>query len=186
MSNQFSAYRKICIFLFLPQAIKHVDVMFVETLEMFECFMSLAIKYSAPVIGTISVRVWPYSDLAIGNARIASFFPSMYESGGKKVAFLGRLFNFIWEIREKALVFITQRKCNELFQHTFPNQDFHNSKISLMFANDHTCIQERAISPNTINIGGIQVKSAVLSPLPEVSTYLLYLTKLKNNKPLYI
>lgn len=146
--------------------------MFVEMLPLFQCFLPLAKKSGIPVIGTMSLCSFMGPDLILGNPRNPSILPAMSSVVHTEMSFYERIENVIEEVKMKVFYFIEKQFKEKLFKELSSNQDLFNYAISLLFVNNHESILPTAQMPNTINIGGIQVKSALLQPLPEVSTYL--------------
>ncbi|KAK7574042.1 hypothetical protein V9T40_011233 [Parthenolecanium corni] len=143
------------------------DIMFVEMLPLFQCFLPLAKKSGIPVIGTMSLCSFMGPDLILGNPRNPSILPAMSSVVHTEMSFYERIENVIEEVKMKVFYFIEKQFKEKLFKELSSNQDLFNYAISLLFVNNHESILPTAQMPNTINIGGIQVKSALLQPLPE-------------------
>lgn len=138
-----------------------------------ECFIPLAKEMGIPVIGTLSTRSYINLHLAVGHIRNPSVQPTENFYVNVKMSFYERLINLI---NEMTLIrigrFFEERKLSKLCDDLFPGKYTQNLGIDLAFVNNHASLQITASAPNVVNIGGINVKSAKLNSLPEVSTFL--------------
>lgn len=147
------------------------DLMFVELFPMYKCYLPLAKKLQVPVISTLAFRTYNHLDYIAGNSRNPAVYPKEYTVLNRKMFFFERLFNLVEEIAYKVFDFIENRLLENFFKQLtgYPDQNPHNFSISLVFSNNHDIFLPRAMAENVINIGGIVVKSAKLSPLPKVN-----------------
>lgn len=155
--------------LFALQVSGNYDIMFVETMPMFQCYLPIAKKAGIPVIGTITLRSFMGSDLLMGNPRNPSILPTSSSLVHSKMSFYERITNLVDEVKMKLFYIFVNRRMIKMFEELFPGQDPSSFSVSLLFINNHESILPRAQTPTTINIGGINVKSAQLQTLPEVS-----------------
>lgn len=157
--------------MYLPQNIENVDVMFVETAPMWQCYLPLAKKFGIPVIGTTAHRFLFTGDAIIGNSRLPSILSAEGYYMEPKMNYFERLLNIFYEIETYAILYTEKRRMKKLYKDLFGSQDVNTEKISLAFINNHASLMPRIFGPNAINIGGINVKSTLLNPLPQVCTF---------------
>lgn len=140
-------------------------------MPMNQCFIPLAHEMGIPVIGTLSFRSFINLDLAVGHIRNPSVKPTELFFVNVKMSFYERLINLINEMTMIRIGrFLEERKLGKLCDDLFPKKFSQNLNIVLAFVNNHVSLQFTTLAPNVVNIGGINVKSAKLNSLPEVST----------------
>ncbi|XP_065216817.1 UDP-glucosyltransferase 2-like [Planococcus citri] len=150
---------------------KLYDVIFVEILYFYQCFLPVAEKMKIPVIGTETLRTWIVADHAIHNPHHPAYIPfEIVTQKWKLDHVVGRIIN-AWD----HIVVLWYENF------VFPNilQQFHNDHIEqlgslgkylsmepeLIFYNNHASLLPRPINPNVIEIGGIHMKD--FKPLPK-------------------
>lgn len=147
--------------------------MFLEIHPFWQCYLPLAKKHGVPVvIGTIALRLYFTSDYAVGNPRLPSASAVEGHFIEPKMNFYDRLQNFYYEIESQVLHYLLKFRETVVYKELFNDHDLESTKISLLLINNHASVMPRVLAPNTISVGGIQVKSAKLNPLPKVSTFL--------------
>lgn len=144
---------------------KRYDVMFIESMYMFQCYLPLAEKLNIPVIGTVTLRSWMISDLAMGNPRNPAVIPVELSTFSDKMTFLERLQN-LWKYLYLLYKynFDIPKKLNEIYNKFYTPDLLNKKQISLVFANNHFSFLSRSTVPNMIDVGGIHVKPAKLLP----------------------
>lgn len=139
-------------------------------LPIFQCYLPVANKLKIPVIGTISSRSIIEADLSVGHSRFPSVFPAEWFYHQPKMSLYERILNFWHHMEIKFVHLCGERRVARIYDEHFDEQEWNGVKVSLLFANNHATLWPRLTPPNSINIGGIHVKSSSLKPLPEVSS----------------
>ena len=148
---------------------KLYDVMFMELLMYYECYLPIAEKLGIPVIGTSTLRSHMQADHAVGVPNNPAFIPVEIAECQAKVdmSFVERVQN-LWN---HLLVYFTKKEVSkrqeEFHLKYFPEYVMNKKKVSLVFFNNHPTFLPRPTIPNAIDVGGIHVQPA--NPLPEVS-----------------
>lgn len=153
------------------QTLQNFDVLFVEMLPIYQCYLHVAKKLQIPVIGTISTRSIVEADYSVGLSRFPSVFPAEWFQCQPKMSFYERLLNFMHHMQIRIAHFLGEKRAAKINEEHFHEQEWNSVKVSLLFANSHASLWPRLTPPNSINIGGIHVKSSSLKPLPEVSPH---------------
>lgn len=146
---------------------KLYDVMFIQLLSMYHCYLPLAQKLDIPVIGSTVARVWRLSDLAMGNPFNPAVSRFEYGDFSTTWSFTDRLSNF-WRMMKLDFFYslLVPSEINSIYQKYYSPELMDNPEVSLLFVNSHDSFFPRPMMPNTIEIGGIHIKPA--NPLPKV------------------
>ncbi|XP_065223734.1 UDP-glucosyltransferase 2-like [Planococcus citri] len=149
---------------------KSFDVVFVEVQVFYKCYLAMAKKLNAPVIGITTVRSWSVGDLATQNPHHPADVPVEQIYPWRFDDFWCRLDNlwyyavvkYFWKFDVVPVL----KKFEQDYAHMLsPYEGFLDIEPVLMFYNGHHSILPRANNPNVIEIGGIQVRPA--KPLPQ-------------------
>ncbi|XP_065224783.1 UDP-glucosyltransferase 2-like [Planococcus citri] len=150
---------------------KLYDVIFVEILLLYNCFLPLAAKFNVPVIGTEAFKQEYYADYSIGNPQHPGYiFFEAVSNRWDKDSFLGRFSN-VWIYLEAILFnYLYLVPCLETFHQDHLDQLAPLSKYkdiapSLIFYNNHPASLSRPSVPNAIEVGCIHAQRA--EPLPK-------------------
>lgn len=141
---------------------------------MYQCFLPIAEKLKIPVIGTISMRSFVDADFSVGLSRFPSVFLNddemfpRYRSPAR-MTFYQKITNLMQEMQIRVGHLLGEWTTKRVNEKHFSESKWNSVKLSLLFTNDHEIFSPRAKPANSINIGGIHVKSSSLKPLPEVS-----------------
>lgn len=152
---------------------KLYDIMFVELLFAYDCFLPIAQKLGIPVIGTITLRSYKFAESSVGLPNNPAVIPLEISPYAKiEMSFVERMEN-LWnhlviDHYYKVKVDTEVRKfCRDHYA-----KDLLNKKdISMVFTNNHPSFLSRPLPPNVIDVGGVSVGKA--RPLPEVSSFLI-------------
>ncbi|XP_065223737.1 UDP-glucosyltransferase 2-like [Planococcus citri] len=148
---------------------KSFDVVFVEIFLFYKCYLPIAKKLKAPVIGVVTTKPWDIADLAIQNIRHLADVPEGV-SHWRFDDFYYRLYN-LWThaVRRYVWPFDVVKVLNKFHRDNAdklkPYEGYLDIEPVLIFSNGHHSILPRASNPNVIEIGGIQVQPA--KPLPQ-------------------
>lgn len=146
---------------------KQFDVIFIEMLPFYECFLPLAEKLGVPIIATFSMRPWINIDTVVGNPH-PLVIPNFLSPFPQKMVFAERLINAWLDIYFTILVtHLWNPLIVEYYQQYFPNYNLKRNRLSLLFTNNHASIFSMPKAPNVIEIPGIHLKP--VQPLPQVS-----------------
>ncbi|XKL68154.1 hypothetical protein PGB90_003645 [Kerria lacca] len=139
---------------------KKYDVLFLEFMPFYECYIPIAEKLNIPVIGTLPVRSYYLADLPMGIPRNPAVIVNELASFKKKMTFFQRLNNTYRTILLYAFdYFVTLPKLEKFYQRFFPNSTLDNlKKVSVVFINNHVIMLPRVQGPNVVDIGGLHVK----------------------------
>ncbi|XP_065223736.1 UDP-glucosyltransferase 2-like isoform X2 [Planococcus citri] len=146
------------------------DVVFVEVHVFYKCYLPIAKKMNAPVIGITTVRSWSLGDLATGNPHHVADVPAESISGWRFDDIYYRLINLynyvtVWYFWRFDVVPVLKKFEQDYAHMLGPYQGYLEIEPVLMFYNGHHSILPRANNPNVVEIGGIQVGPA--KPLPQ-------------------
>ena len=151
---------------------KLYDVVFVEILFFYKCFLHIAEKMNVPVIGTVTLRTWNLADLAIQNPNHPAYIPyELITPKWRLDHIIGRLMNvwnnivMVWYKNFVAAKFLKTFHENNIDQLNSLGK-YLNMEPDIVFYNNHASLLPRPMNPNAIEIGGIHMK--VAKPLPEV------------------
>lgn len=136
---------------------------------LWRCYLPLARKFNAPIIGTAPFFSWSISEITVGIPRLPSISLTVGHYVKPNANFQERLWRFLYEVENNILLYLETLKTKALYKELFPDQDVANRNVSLLFVNNHASLMPRLSVPNAISIGGINVKTAKLNPLPKVS-----------------
>ncbi|XP_065223759.1 UDP-glucosyltransferase 2-like isoform X2 [Planococcus citri] len=150
---------------------KLYDVIFVEIMLLYKCFLPIAAKLNIPVIGTETFKQKINADNSIGNPNHPGYIyfegvPNKWD----KETFLGR-FNNVWNYIDVTLYhYLYVIPCLKKFhqdhsQLLAPISKYMHMEPDLIFFNNHPSILSRPLVPNAIEIGGIHTKQ--VKPLPK-------------------
>lgn len=160
---------------------KLFDVMFVEVLTMYQCFLPLARKLEIPVIGVVAQRSWLYADIAVNNPNNPSFIPSTMRTYWKNNAFIERVVNTLFYAMK---IFLRVNNFEPTLSKFYEDHEHYFGRLSasdlpgptLIFSNGNPVILPRPLNPNFIEIGGIHIPEE--KPLPIVRLNLFFLFEL--------
>lgn len=157
---------------------KKYDVLFLEFMPFYECYIPIAEKLNIPVIGTLPVRSYYLADLPMGIPRNPAVIVNELASFKKKMTFFQRLNNTYRTILLYAFdYFVTLPKLEKFYQRFFPNSTLDNlKKVSVVFINNHVIMLPRVQGPNVVDIGGLHVKPIKSKSLTPVSLFIKYYT----------
>ncbi len=143
------------------------DVMFVEMVSMYECYMPLAERLNIPVIGTVSIRYWLHTDWDLGIPYNPAVVPHEFSYYANTRVFLNRLRNLWYYVVTQAFnYFVVRGRLQKFYDQHYPNSSLGKKKPSLLFQNTHPSFQSRSLPPYAIEIAGIHIKP--IQPLPQV------------------
>ncbi|XP_065216830.1 UDP-glucosyltransferase 2-like [Planococcus citri] len=151
---------------------KLYDVVFVEILSFYKCFLPAAEKMKIPVIGTVTLRTWITADHAIHNPNHPAYIPyELVTQKWKLDHIVGRLINawnhivVLWYEN-----FVFSRKLKQFHNDYIEQLDslglgkYLSMEPDLIFYNNHASLLPRPMNPNAIEIGGIHMKGAKTLP----------------------
>ncbi len=158
----------ICFKDLLRSPEKKFDVLFVQLLPMYECYLPIAHELRIPVIGTFSARPWAEVEVELGNPH-PIIYPFIFSSFATKMTLYQRLVNAVDHVTMQYIYkFVLPSMLQQFFQKHFPAYDLRASKeISLLFTNNHPVLFPKPVVPNEIEIGGVHLKPP--KSLPEVN-----------------
>lgn len=147
---------------------KYYDVMFIELMWTFQCYLPLAEKLNIPAIGTVAFKSWTLTDVVFGNSRNPAVIPFELSSFSDRMTRLERFQNlwknFCFHYKYNSDI---SKKLTEIYDKFYTPDLLNKKQISLVFANNHITLSSRPSVPNVIDVGGIHVKPA--KSLPEVN-----------------
>ncbi|XP_065216819.1 UDP-glucosyltransferase 2-like isoform X1 [Planococcus citri] len=151
---------------------KLFDVVFLETLFIYQCYLPVAEKImNIPFIGTLSLRSWVWADHAIHNPNHPAYisFEAVTQKWKLEHIF-GRIINVFNHIVLLWYRNFVGPKLLKQFHNDHIDQlnslgKYLNMEPELIFYNNHASLFSRPMNPNAIEIGGIHMKNA--KPLPE-------------------
>ncbi|XP_065216826.1 UDP-glucosyltransferase 2-like [Planococcus citri] len=149
---------------------KLYDVVFVEVLLFYKCFLHVAEKMNVPVIGTVTMRTWILADIGMNNPyhpAYLSFEPLTQKWHLDHI--LGRIVNsWSYIVMAWYKIFISPKLIRQFHDE---NSHLLNSlgrymdiEPDIIFYNNHASLLPRPMNPNAIDVGGIHTNNA--KPLP--------------------
>ncbi|XP_065223741.1 UDP-glucosyltransferase 2-like [Planococcus citri] len=146
------------------------DVVFVEVQVFYKCYLPIAKKLNAPVIGITTVRSWSLGDLATGNSHHVADVPAESISGWRFGDIYYRLINScnyvaVWYFWWSDVVPVFEKFDRDYAEKLGQCRGYLDIEPVLMFYNGHHSILPRANNLNVVEIGGIQVGPA--KPIPQ-------------------
>ncbi len=167
----YEALINALILLFLQKMLhstnKEYDVMFLELVLMYECFMPLAEKLAVPVIGTMTLRSGRMPDWAIGNPYNPAVLPAEFSDFSDRMTFLQRVKSTLHHLAiQFCYWFMVIPQLNKIYKEFYSSNLLYRKKVSVVFYNNHPTYLSRPLVPNAFDIGGIHMKTA--KPLPQV------------------
>ena len=149
---------------------KLYDVIFVELLRFYECFLPLAERLGIPVIGTVTFHSWRIADHTVGFPNNPAVIPFELHTSKVEMNFIERAQN-LWNYLtvEFYLKPKISKAVGKFYQQYFTTDLSYKKKVSIAFYNSHASLLPRPAPPNAIDIGGIHLMPA--RPLPKVIIY---------------
>ncbi|XP_065223884.1 UDP-glucosyltransferase 2-like [Planococcus citri] len=146
------------------------DVVFVEVLAFYKCYLPIAKKLNAPVIGVVTLRSWSIADLATQNPHHPADVPLDLIYHWRFDDFYYRFYNLWYSVVVRyfwtfGVVPVLEKFHRDYEDQLKPYEGYLDIEPVLIFSNGHHSILPRANNPNVIEIGGIQVRPA--KPLPQ-------------------
>ncbi|XP_065219732.1 UDP-glucosyltransferase 2-like [Planococcus citri] len=150
---------------------KLYDVVFVEILFFYKCFLPVVEKMNIPFIGTTTVRTCFQADHAIYNPHHPAYIPyEVVTQKWKLEHILGRInnvWNYIVASWHENVVFPKMLKQfhDDHIDQLSSLEKYMTMEPDLIFYNNHASLLPRPMNPNAIEIGGVHVEDA--KPLPK-------------------
>lgn len=169
------SFWKVNFFKLYPQEVvnateKPYDVMFIELLAMYECYLPIAQKLGIPIIGTVTHRSWRFADVAIGFSDNLAAIPNELSDAQSKMTFVQRVRNIgTLLFSEYFLHCVIPARVNQFYQTYFPDFQSQEKKISMAFYNSHASVLPRPTTPSAVEVGGVHIHAA--KPLPQVGDW---------------
>lgn len=164
----------ISFFLFqdiLQSRVREYDVMFVQLLFMYECYLPIAKKLKIPIIGTFSFHEYSIVDQSIGNPH-PLVLPFTFYYSPKKMTFFERLKNVYCHVLLKAYyTWEVLPQVQRFYERHYPSFNLNSdAAVSLIFLNNHPTFFSRPMVPTLVEVGGIHIPPP--KPLPPVINYI--------------
>ncbi|KAK7573741.1 hypothetical protein V9T40_010932 [Parthenolecanium corni] len=146
---------------------KIYDILFVELVPAYECYIPLAEKFKIPVIGTLSSRPWMHTSDVFGDLHPLSI-PTLWSPLPKKMSFFQRLENIIQNAYASLLIkYIWEAPLSDFLDQYFPDFDLKRHRaISLIFTINHVSVLATPLIPKVVEVTGIHLPP--VKPLPQM------------------
>lgn len=145
------------------------DILFVELMPGYECFLPLAEKFKIPVIGTFSFRPWiPIVDV-IGESH-PLVTQSFWLPLPRKLGFFQRLQKVYLDLYTSLLIkYIWEPSLTEFYEAYFPSFNLQRHRaISVLFCSNYAGLFPTQLIPKVVEVAGIHMTPG--KPLPQVSS----------------
>lgn len=152
----------------MASSTKQFDVVFIQMLPMYECYLPIAKALRVPVIATLSFRPWADVDREFGNPHPYVYPHITMHVNQTRMTFWERCRNvYNHLVMSFVYGFLNQHAARAIYDQFQLDYDLTTDKrLSLLFSNNHPSIFPKAIAPNVIEIGGVHIKPS--QPLPSV------------------
>lgn len=157
--------------LFIPQDAlnseeKLYDVMFIDLLIAYRCYMYMAQKLDIPVIGIVTPMTWTFVEFDVNYPNSPAAIRFEFFNFPLKMTFFQRVKN-LWSrlIIYYFYYYRVPAQLNQFVQEHFPDmKSSSQNEISLIFHNSHASIFPRQGVQNVVEIGGVHITPANLIP----------------------
>ncbi|XP_065216815.1 UDP-glucosyltransferase 2-like isoform X2 [Planococcus citri] len=149
---------------------KLYDVVFVEILFFYKCFLPVAEKLNIPVIATVTTKTRTQADHAINNPNNPACIPYEILSQKRKLDHIfGRITNLLNHLASFWYENFVVPNMLKQFHNDHTDQlrsfgKYLDMEPNLIFYNNHASLFSRPMNPNAVEIGGIHIQGA--KPLP--------------------